>query len=226
MNKKVLFKTLLGLGLVFSLTIMTFPLVVANWRECLNTPGCSCSPQGASGTATMKTTALKNYIVESAGYFLTSHSDYLAFLNRVEMSDINGIDVNELRDIIYSAVANMKKAKTSYAKVKKASKKIPLAKIMLDRLQKFEYDGFQSQYGLLSPIYEKVKSKLAKGDIAGLDDEVISNMECILKQLNRVKTLVDEGQSPDIAILWRINQTYVEAQLYGQYISEIIKANI
>jgi hypothetical protein len=210
--------------LVLSLSLLSYPDLVANWRECLAAPGCTCTPQGLA--VEVETTALKTKIADSAGYFLLSHSNFQSFLNRVEMSELNKVDNNELRAFINRAVDNMKKAKATYIKVKKTAKKIPFNNILIERLQAFDFDRFQSQYGLLSPIYDRVKTKLSKGDIAGLDDGVIFNMGRILNQLNQVKAVVDKGQLPDIQVLWRIFQSYVEAQLYGQYISEIIKANI
>jgi hypothetical protein len=172
------------------------------------------------------TSTLKIYITESAGYFLNSHSTYQTFLNRVEMADVNGIDFIELKDILYNSTAYMEKAKAAYANVKAASEKIPMDTIMINKLQNFDYDGFQVKYGLIKPIFVKVKKLLLKGDIPGLDAAVLANMENILKQLYEVKALVDKSQTPDIAGLWRLNQSYAEAQLFGQYIAQIIKANL
>jgi hypothetical protein len=170
--------------------------------------------------------SLQTYIVESAWYFLTSHADYQDFQALVEMTDINGVDYKEMKNILYSAIDNMEKARAVYANLKVAAADIPNDRAMMDRLRVFDYDGFQAKYGLLGSIYEKVKSLLVKGDTAGLDDAVLANMDAILKQLYEVKTIVDGDRSPDIAILWRLNQSYFEAQLFGQYMSEIIKANI
>ncbi|MCU0288501.1 MAG: hypothetical protein MUF15_19165, partial [Acidobacteria bacterium] len=60
----------------------------------------------------------------------------------------------------------------------------------------------------------------------GLDNTILSNMETILKQLYIVKTIVDKDLIPDVSILWRLNQLYMEAHLFGQYMSEILKANL
>ena len=224
MTKKIIIKAILGLILVISFTLQSYPYLVANWRECLAAPGCTCgiSPDIKKSMGP----SLQTYIVESAWYFLTSHADYQDFQALVEMTDINGVDSQGMKSILDSAIANMEKARAVYANLKVAAADIPNDRAMIDRLRVFDYDAFQSKYGLLAPIYEKVKSLLVKGDTAGLDDAVLANMDAILKQLYEVKTIVDGDRSPDIAILWRLNQTYFEAQLFGQYISEIIKANI
>ncbi|MCU0289463.1 MAG: hypothetical protein MUF15_24085, partial [Acidobacteria bacterium] len=115
--KRMMIQSVLGLMLILSFTLISYPDLVANWRECLNTPGCSCTLQGTTST-------LKIYITESAGYFLNSHSAYQTFLNRVEMADVKGIDFIELKDILYNSTAYMEKAKAAYANVKAASEKI------------------------------------------------------------------------------------------------------
>ncbi len=198
---------------------IAYALIAHNWRECVSAPGCTCVTMASTST-------LKTYIVASTGFFLNSHSSYQAFLNRVEMTDLKGADYNEMRELLYNAIDSMKKARAAYARVKRASKKIPYDQVMIDRLQKFDYEGFQAKYGLLEPIFEKVKSLLAKGDIDGLDDATLSNMDSILRLLNQAKAAIKKGQSPDIELLWRINQEYLESQLFGQYMSEVFKANL
>jgi hypothetical protein len=215
--KKIMFQSAIGSVLIFSLSLFGYSYLTYNWRECLNAPGCTCQAV---------TPALKPYIVESAGNFLNSHSAFQAFLNRVELAEINGINTNELKDILNSAIANMEKAKEAYETFKIASVKTSYNQEMIDKLMKFDYDGYRIQYGLVEPIFERVKLLLVNGDITGLDNTVLSNMDTILKQLYTAKSIVDKDLIPDVSILWRINQSYLEAQLFGQYISEILKANL
>ena len=219
MKQNILLTSILGLLLVLSLTLFSYPYLVANWRECISAPGCSCLLQGTMLPLTPS-------ITESAGCFLNSHSAYQAFLNRVEMADINGIEFNELKDILYNALDNMEKAKAAYANVKTAALKVPNDPVMIDKLMKFDYDSFQVNYDLIGPIFEKVKGFLIKGDVSGIDDAMLANMDNILRQLYEVKAALAKTQLPDIALLWQLNQSYTNAQLFGQYMSQIIKANL
>jgi hypothetical protein len=198
---------------------IAFSAIWKNWRECVNESDCIAE------TSTL-TPPLKTYVIESAGYFLNSHSDYQAFLNRVEMAEINGIDYNNLKEILYSAIENMEKAKSAYSNLKATSEKIPYNQAVIDKLMKFDYNGFRVQYGLIEPIFKKVKAFLSKGDIAGLDKTSLANMDTILKKLYEIKAAVDKDQFPEIALLWRINQLYIEDHLFGQYVSEVFKAII
>ena len=196
---------------------IAYALVWQNWRECANVSGC-----GSSAVQT-EYFFLKTYIEESAGSFLNSHSNYQAFLNRVELADIKCIDYAELKEILYSAIVNMEKAKVAYMNLKTVSEKIPYNREMINNLMKFDYDGFQVQFELIEPIFVKVKSLLEKGDLFGLDMAVLSNMDIILSKLYKMKVALDKDQLPEIALLWRANQAYGEAQLFGQYVSEVFK---
>jgi len=223
-SKKVMFQAIIGLVLVFSISTCGYSALGYNWRECLAAPGCTCT---LTLTITKSTTAtLRTYIIESAGYSFDSYAAYQSFLSRVEMADINGVDYKELRAIFYSAIDHMEKARAAYENVKLAAAKTAYNQELIDKLMKFDYEGFRNQYGLNEPIFERVKSLLINGDIPGLDDIVIANMDAVLKQLYTVKAIVDKDSLPDVSILWRINQSYFEAQLFGQYLSEILKANL
>lgn len=223
-KKKFMFQAIIGFVVIFSLSTCVYPYLYGNWRECLVAPGCTCTV--TLDIAKSKTSSLKTYITESAGYFFDSHTSYQAVLNRVEMADINGVDYKELRTIIYSAIGHMEKARAAYENVKIIAAKTSSHQEMIDKLMRFDYDGFRIRYGLNEPIFERVKSLLIIGDITGLDDTVLSNMDAILKQLYTARAIVDKYSTPDVAILWRINQSYFEAQLFGQYLSEILKANL
>jgi len=199
----------------------SYASIAFNWRECVSAPGCSCTL-----TLDIKKSmspSLKPHILESAGYFLKSHDAYLEFLYCVEMSESKGIESADLKNSLYNAIDNMEKAKTAYSNLKTASEKIPYNQEMIDLLMKFDYEGFRVKNGLNEPIFEKLRTFLGRGDIAGFDDAVIANMDAILIKLYEIKGVVDKGLAPEIMIVWRIYQAYSEAQLFGQYMSEVFR---
>jgi len=179
--KKYFVTVIMVLSIFSFCSPFSYAYVAANWRECLNGPGCTCTLTLDITKSTIPT--LKTYIMESTGYFLTSHSDYQDFLNRVEMSDIKGIDYKELRELIYSTIDNMEKARDAYVNLKTAAEKIPYNQEMIDQLMKFDYDGFLVKNGLLEPIFSKIQNLLGKGDIVGLDNAVLANMDTILNSV-------------------------------------------
>ncbi|MCX6582817.1 MAG: hypothetical protein NT166_21790 [Candidatus Aminicenantes bacterium] len=224
MNKQIKRYCVTGIIVIFICYFfaqVSFASVWGNWRECVSASGCSCTL-----TLDIKKSmspSLKPYILESAGYFLKSHDAFLEFLYSVEMSESNGIDSVEFKNTLYRAVDNMEKAKIAYSNLKTASEKIPYNREMIDQLMKFDYDGFRIKNGLNEPIFEKLRTFLGRGDIAGFDDAIIANMDAILIKLYEIKSVVDKGLAPEIMIVWRIYQSYSEAQLFGQYMSEVFR---
>lgn len=220
-SKTMLFQAIIGLVLIASLSSFGYSALSGNWRECLVAPGCTCTV--ALDIAKSSTATLKTYIILSAGYSFDSYAAYQSFLSRVEMADINGVDYKELKIILYKAIDRMEKARAAYENVKMIAGKTAYHQEMIDKLMRFDYDGFRIRYGLNEPIFDRVKSLLISGDIPGLDDAVISNMDAILKQLYTAKAIVDKDSLPDVSVLWRITQSYFEAQLFGQYMSEVFR---
>jgi len=224
MNNKVKNLILKCFAVLFIISINSsaaFAYVWGNWRECASAPGCSCTLTLQVKQETTPT--LKTYIVESAGYFLKSNAAYQEFLYCVEMSESKGIESADFKNAIYNAIDNMEKAKAVYSNLKTASEKIPYNREMIDQLMKFDYDGFRIKNGLNEPIFERLSTFLSRGDIAGFDDAVIANMDAILIRLYEIKGVVDKGLAPEIMIVWRIYQSYSEAQLFGQYMSEVFR---
>jgi hypothetical protein len=212
--KKLISKFFLGVLILILFNSITYSRIVGNWAEC---GFGECGAESKSLTSF----TIRIYIIEGAGYFLNSHSGIQAFLNRVELSELNGIDFNEMREILYKAIEDMEKAKASYYNLKQVADKTPYNPIMINFLLDFDYDGFQKEKGLNLTIFETVRNYLSKGDIRGIFSTFLTNNESILEQLYTIKELLDADKLPEISILWRLNQSYTDNQFFGQYTSEI-----
>ncbi|MDQ1351927.1 MAG: hypothetical protein QG657_2233 [Acidobacteriota bacterium] len=218
MNKQIKRYCVTGIIVIFICYFfaqISFARIWGNWRDCVNTPGCSDESS---------TSILGEYIIESAGNFLKSHSHHQTFLDMFEMSGKNDTDYMALRETLNSAIEDMENSKAAYSNLIKATEKTTYNQAMIDKLLVFDYDGFRLKYGLIEPIFTKVKSLLVKGDIPGLDAAVLANLDAILSKLYAVKAVVDKNQEPELSLLWRTNQAYFEAQLFSQYMSEVFRA--
>ncbi len=215
-------KVILGLLVLGLFTFNSYSAITFNWSDCAYRGECD-GGEAASLIMVPMSTSMHTYIVEGAGYFLDSHSNLQAFLSRVEMSEINGIDYNELREILYKTIEDMEKAREAYYNLKIKADNTPYEENVIEQLGAFDYDGFQEANGLIPFIFEKVKGYLSKGDVRGVYANGLSNTETILEKLYTVKESVDADQFPDIKDLWRISQFYSENQGFGQYTSEIFR---
>jgi hypothetical protein len=214
MIKKVTLNIFIGLTILIFMNIKVYSVLVGNYTD--------CGFGGGGGESKSLTSfTIRIYIIEGAGYFLNSHSSIQALLNRVELSELNVIDFNEMKEILYKAIEDMEKAKDSYYNLKQEADKTPYNPVMINFLLNFDYGGFQEEKGLNLTIFENVKNYLSRGDIRGIFSNFLANSESILEQLYAIKEWLDADKLPEISILWRVNQTYVEAHLFGQYTSEV-----
>ena len=202
---------------IFVINMNIYSYVIANRGDCAFSEG------GGEGISIVKDISIKLYIIEGAGYFLNSYSDMHLFLNKVEMSELNGIDYKELRDILFRAIENMEKVKVAYYNLKQKADNTPYNQSVIDNLLSFDYQGFQKERGLNKQIFRDVKYYLSKGDVRGFFTILLSNTEQILSKLYTVKESVDAEKFPEISTLWRINQDYSGTMLFGQYASEIFQ---
>lgn len=183
--------------------------------------------QSSSSTATIKATAssrMATNIVIGGSHFLNSHSYMLLLLSKIEMSDLNGVDYNDLRATLNNVIKHMEGAKESYTTLYQMAEVTPYNQNVINRLLTFDYIGFQEKRGLNSIIFKDVEEYLSNGDVTGLLGEVLSSTGTILEMLYQVKNTIDMDQLPENSTLWRINQKYFEVLMFGQYAAEMFYA--
>jgi len=208
-KKQIILKTIIGLIILLLFNYNSFSRIIANRGDCTFDNG---DEKGFS---------MNYYITEGAGYFLNSYSDMLLFLNKVEMSELNGIDYKELRTIIYKSIENMEKAKDAYYSLKQLAEGTPYNQSVINLLLTFDYDGFQNERGLNSDIFKDVEEFLGKGDVRGLFCQLLSDTDEILFKLYSIKVMVDADVFPELSKLWRVNHAYSETMLFGQFAAEV-----
>ncbi len=229
---KQFFLTALVLVFVLSMTNTNlYPRMMFNGGDCIYetetcTEGTSESNNGIvfTGPVNRVQSTQSNigvYVVNGAGYFLKSQSAALLFLNKIEMSDLEGVDFNDLRAALYEAIAAMELSKNSYNDLKQTADITPYKSSMIAKLKNFDYDGFQKKRGLNSVIFNRVEEYLAHGDVNGLFGEVLSRTGIILDKLYRLKDTVEKDQLPLNQDLWKLAQEYSELHMGGQYAAQV-----
>lgn len=217
--KQFKLKIFIGAMIIFLLLPNLYSYITYNWSECGLEPGCEYKALISSGGD-----SIGGFIVRAAGYFLNSHSAWNTLLNRVEMSELNGLDYAELREYLYRSIEEMEKACAAYTDLKAAADKTAYVQSVIDRLLTFDYYSFQKEMGLNAVIFSGVRYYLGKGDIRGIYNAALNKATAILDSLYKLKILIDADTLPGIQDLWRINQTYVEFGLFGQYVSQVFYA--
>lgn len=160
-------------------------------------------------------------IAVSAGHFLESHSGFLAFLNKIELADVNGLNYTELDEILDRSITAMEKTVESYGSLKDRAERTPYNYDVYWKLLFFEYRSFQREKGLNPTVFSRTSYFLGYGDVRGCYGETLKKSQIILEQLKIIKRLIDSRQFPVISDLWRVNQQYSETLLFGQYVAEV-----
>ncbi len=168
-----------------------------------------------------KSASLNYSIVDGAGYFLNSYSDFLLLLNRVEMSGKQSFDYTEAGLIASRTIKKMENLKSTYLLIIKQTAGAEYNTDVLKMLEIFDYQGLQEKAALNPVILNEVKTYLIKGDIAGIFSKIVNETGQLLAGLNEVQKQIESGIFPDINGLWRLNQKYAEMMLFGQYVSMI-----
>ncbi|MDQ1350311.1 MAG: hypothetical protein QG657_612 [Acidobacteriota bacterium] len=164
---------------------------------------------------------LGQLIIDGGGYFLQSNGDFQVFLAKVELSAAYGANFEELRACLDKAIENMKIANSLYYEIWQLSLALDYDPVVLGKLKGFDYIGYQIKNGLNPATFGAVSSLLKKGDVRGAYRAYYLGTEKLLAGLKEIKAVVDANQVPVIARCWRLNQSYLELELFGQYIAEV-----
>jgi hypothetical protein len=165
--------------------------------------------------------SLGKLIVEAASFLLQSNSDYQSFLKNFEDSAIYGVNFAVLGEIIDNAAENMENANFKYLQIWEISKGLDYDPLVLEKLRKFDYEKFQKENNLNPAIFQEVSTYLKTGNVNGIYERSYNDTGDILRELRVIKASIDSGSIPAIKDCWRINQEYLELELFGMYISQV-----
>ncbi len=221
MKNRILTFLVIGMVIILITKSFVYPFFMGNDScEAYNT--CEEDPEGTTAERTNSSNMnMGQLIIYGADYFLKSQSAMLMFLDKVEMSELNGADYTEFQTVLNEAITNLENASATYTELIAIAKETPYDQTVIERLKTFDYQGYQEKNGLVPVFFAKVESFLIKGDVTGAYISMKSDMDSILDQLYIVKGSVDAKAFPDISLLWRINQQYSEAMFFGMYESEV-----
>ena len=216
-NKKQLMGTLI---LMFIITLGCGELLP---YMKFNGSGSGFNDEGQDGTSGIKqcTNTIEDLIITGAGYFLRSQSEFLLFLQKVELSSLEGVDYTELGPSLRQAVELMELANHNDILLNTVACSTPYRQEVIEKLRNFDYEGLQLQKGLNAVIFKDVEYYLKKGDIRGVYSQGLYRSWNILSRLYRIDAYIDAEQFPPMEELWRLNQDYNSALMFGQYTAEV-----
>jgi hypothetical protein len=158
---------------------------------------------------------LGQLIIEAAGHFLQSNSDYQLLLKRIELSETGVIDS------IGKTIQSISSATALYYDIWVTSLSIEYDPIIIEKLSKFDYYGYKRENNLNPTIFKQVENLLKPGHVREVFKKHFEDSSKILKKLKEIQTDLESGIKVDISKYWRLNQLYLEFALFGQYTSEV-----
>jgi len=220
--KNVWLKAILCLIVMLAVSLNVYPLIFANGGSCQFEPGCDRDGGESLGvymTADSRTIGV--YIVWGAGHILNAQSGAAAYLNRVETASLYGTDFDDQREILYKVIMEMEMAKSNYEAINELAAVTPYKKSSIEKLLAFDYETFCARAGLNPYIFDRVKEYLCKGDVRGLFARVLKDADVILDQLYSIKEFLEADKSPGINTAWKLNQTFYDFVIMGQYAAQV-----
>ena len=179
--------------------------------------GCRAFPDqcGDEDGISTQSLSLGQLIIDAAGHFLQSNSDYQLVLKRIELSE------SGLIDSINQTIQGMTNANALYFDIWETSKTLDYDPIVLALLYKFDYYGYGMENNLNPSIFQQVEDLLKTGHVREVFKKHFEDSSKILEKLKEIKTKLEAGKTVDISDYWRLNQLYLDFALFGQYTSEV-----
>jgi len=171
--------------------------------------------------ASERAIGVRGLVITGASAFLESHSAYLAFLQQFELSEIQTISTTQLNSLLDKSLKAMENAENIYYELMGKAERTPYNRDVYWRLICFDYTDFQYSRGLNRDVFSRVSYYLRYGDVRGCYRYNLSCCREILDTLYRVKELILSGNTRSVDEVWRLNQKYSEALLFGQYVAEV-----
>jgi hypothetical protein len=165
--------------------------------------------------------SIKYFIMKGGGYYLDGYSGILKLLERIELSDVNGLDYAQLNQIIDSALDNMNNAHYYYLLLIMKAEVTPYNMTFIDKLKAFDYDGFESEHHLNGVVFARVEGYLKEGDITGTFKACRIDIVEIIAVLERIKGYASNNRMPVLKDIWLINELCSESLLFGQYAARV-----
>jgi hypothetical protein len=176
---------------------------------------------GSSLSGVQQTSSIEVLVIEGAGHYLKAYSGALLLANKVELSDLYGVNPEELKVMIDQTITDTQLTLETYSALVAKANATPYNENVIDKLTAFDYKAFKNEKGLNPNVFKKVEAFLSEGDIRGNYAYILERLDNLLGVLYQIKSLVDADSLPENEMMWRLHQQFSETLLFGQYTAEV-----
>lgn len=209
--------------------IMLLPGVIlgsvwCNWLDCTYMGNCQNNSGSSSISSVQSGGYMETLVIIGAGHFLKSNADFQLFLNKYELSGLQGVCFEELQAILDNCIFSMESTRITYYDLKTIAYLTPYDPSVIENLKEFDYEGFLQGRNLNPAVFREVRGFLNHGNVNGAINAIYLKTLKILPLLYSIKIDIDKKSLPEISKLWELNQEYSNALLFGQYLAWIFKS--
>lgn len=209
-NPSIFFKTLM---LCFILTVFSVQIYPRIW--------CNTIDSGFSDDGVLAGFSMKTHNVEAAAHFLNTYGYSMLLLNKIELSELYGLNFAEAQELVQIASQEIKYAIDEFTLLRDLADRTPYNKNVLDLVAVYDYDAFEFKKNANTSILENVKIFLTEGKIREFYAEMHLNLLKIADHLNLLKNHLDGNIYPDFETIHNLNQILAETMVSGEYAAEI-----
>ncbi len=181
------------------------------------TAGITASLSGGS----LQSNSIQGYVVEGASYFLKSYSDFLLFFNEIEVSELEGVNYEDIQSRLTNAIEKMEYAREVYIGLTEKAAVTPYNPTVIAKLLDFNYDLFRKKNNLIEPVFKDVRFYLSKGKIREMYGRGLLITEEILEKAKAVKAKFDVYELPDASMLYDLSELCSRSFLFGRYVARV-----
>ncbi len=176
---------------------------------------------GPSIAASDPEKAMEEIIEESGGWFLRSYTFFLMILDKVEMSNIEGLDFEVFAKYTSQAIECLNRSNTLNGLLIDIAEATPYHEGVQEKLKTLDYQAFREKYNLTEVVFKNVAGYLSQGDIRGLLLNKYNQRTRMVDMLYTIQSYVEAKQMPPLADLWDLYQEYSHSLLAGQITARI-----
>ena len=195
--------------------------IAHNQVECLFTAQCTTDKGGSDDLSLSKSgyvSDIRYLVIESAFHLLSGNQNFQNLLKTVELSELYGIDYNDLNDQVSKVIVNLENAELIYSDLISITADLVYENVKVKKLTVFDYEN--AGQSKIPMIWGKVKDILSKGDVSGALKATYQDISRLLYVLKDIKNKITLKQFP-LSDFRQANQLFFETQLFAQYCAEV-----
>lgn len=167
---------------------------------------------------------IESLVEESAVHFSTSFSEFLKITAKLEASGLDKLDYKGLAAISRNSLGEIEFCRDLYKELVNRAEQTPYNSVFIEKLKRFDYAAFTRGRGLNTPLYNKVRGFLVRGDLNGLLKLFSNKTETLTGLVAQVDHEISRTGCVTLESIWSVNDAFAELMLLEQYAARIFKS--